>query len=163
MAYYAQVTRTHALMMSAALAACGGRTHDGYPAVRGTYDGQFETKYTWVADGHSLSGVPCLATIMIDREEAGAIGGTFVRGRPCVSSQGSLAGAIERDGALVLDLAGPQGFQDFDACTYVEGARIWSGRAKGDELTAAIDVVLDCADGRLRAERSLRVLTRPKS
>jgi hypothetical protein len=157
------MARGSALMMSAALAACGGRTRDGYPDVRGTYDGQFETKYTWVSDGHSLSAVPCLATLVIDREEAGTLGGTFVRGRPCVSSQGALAGAIQRDGSFVLDLAGPRGFQDFDSCTYVDGPRTWSGRAKGDELTAAIDVVLDCADGRLRAERSLRVLTRSKS
>ena len=41
--------------------------------------------------------------------------------------------------------------------------RTWSGHAMGDELTAAIDVVLDCADGRLRAERSLRVLMRRRS
>jgi hypothetical protein len=157
------MTRAHAVVISAALAGCGGTTHDGYPEVRGTYDGQFETKYTWIADGHRLDGVPCLATVVIDREEAGALGGTFVRGRPCVTSQGALTGAIDRGGALVVDLAGPRGFQDFDACTYVEGARTWSGRAKGDELTAAIDVVLDCPDGRLRAERSLRVLTRPKS
>jgi hypothetical protein len=157
------MTRAHALMVSAALAGCGMRTREGYPDVRGTYDGQFETKYTWVSDGHSLSGVPCLGTLVIDREEAGALGGTFLRGRPCVRSEGPLAGAVQRDGTLVLDLAGPSGFQDFDFCTYVEGARTWSGRAKGDELTAAIDVVLDCTDGRLRAERSLRVLTRPKS
>ncbi|HET6899196.1 MAG TPA: hypothetical protein VFK70_12640, partial [Vicinamibacteria bacterium] len=88
------MTRAQAVTMSMALAACGGRTHDGYPDVRGTYDGQFETKYTWVADGHSLSGVACLATVVIDREEAGALGGTFVRGRPCVTSQGALAGTI---------------------------------------------------------------------
>jgi hypothetical protein len=69
------MTRAQALTLSAALAACGGRTDDGYPDVRGTYDGQFETKYTWVSDGHSLSGVPGLATLVIDREEAGALGG----------------------------------------------------------------------------------------
>ena len=39
----------------------------------------------------------------------------------------------------------------------------WMTRAQAVTLTAAIDVVLDCADGRLRAERRLRVLKRPKS
>jgi hypothetical protein len=161
--YYAFVTSARTLIVAAALAGCDARTRDGYPDVRGTYDGQLESEYTWLSDGHRLSGVACGLTLVIDREEAGALRGTFQRGRPCVPSQGALAGAIQRDGTLMLDLAGPRGFQDFDGCAYVDGPRTWSGRSTGKELTATIELVLDCEDGRLRGRRRVDVVPRPKS
>jgi hypothetical protein len=132
------------------LLGCEATAPGAFPEARGTYSSteMWKTVFTY-ADGVVLDGADCSGSITVERQDGGALHGSFVVGGRCQAERGEMAGQIDGSGRVTLDLRSAGAYQTMLRCTYVSGDRAWTGQLSGDTLSVRLEATLDCppADG----------------